>query len=221
MRPKLFAVILLTLACSACAEDRGQEIAKNVRTIRREQRPDRLLDIGKGFASVGDFTRAEEYFAAAIDQGGDEKVILPLLLRVCVLDGRYRSAIEYAENHLRHSPRDASTRFVIGTLYSAVGDVEHAKAAYTKVLNVEPDNADAHFALAVLLRDNEHDPVAADPHFREYLRLKPSGSHVEEAEASLVKPVVPVTMGVAPVTMGQPDVHLPTQIAPPDNEPKD
>ncbi|HEX7664858.1 MAG TPA: tetratricopeptide repeat protein [Polyangiaceae bacterium] len=214
--------MLVALACGGCAEERGQEIAKNVKTIRREQRPDRLLEIGKGFASIGDLTRAEEYFAAALEQGGDEKVILPLLLRVCVLDGRYRSAIQYAENHLRHSPRDTATRFVVGTLYSAVGDVDSAKAAYIQVLDVEPNNADAHFALAVLLRDNANDPVAADPHFREYIRLKPTGSHVEEAQASLVKPVVPVTMGVAPATMAPPETHLPTRIDPPqDNEPKD
>jgi len=31
--------------------------------------------------------------------------------------------------------------------------------------------------------------VAADPHFREYLRISPRGPHAEEAQASLLKSV--------------------------------
>lgn len=180
--------------------------------MRKEQRPARLVEIGKGFASVGDLTRAEEYFSAALEQGGDEKEILPLLLRVCVLDGRYRSAIQYAENHLKHSPNDVATRFVLGTLYSAVGDAERAKAAYDQVLEKEPNNADAHFAMGVLLRDTTEDPIGADKHFREYLRLKPGGSHVEEAQASLLKTIPTPTS--APATMAPP--QGPTQVDPPD-----
>jgi hypothetical protein len=46
----------------------------------------------------------------------------------------------------------------------------------------------AHYALAVLSRD-ENDPVGADKHFREYLRLAPNGPHAEEAQASLLESV--------------------------------
>ena len=43
--------------------------------------------------------------------------------------------------------------------------------------------------LAVILRDELHDAVGADRHFREYLRITPTGSHAEEAKGSLLKPV--------------------------------
>lgn len=210
--------------CSiGCGPTRGEEIQANLKTIQRDHRPERLVEIGKGFASIGDNTRAEEYFAAAIDQGADEHEILPLLLRVCVLDGRYRSAIQYAENHLRKSPRDVNTRFVVGSLYSAVGEVDKARESYEKVLEVEPSNADAHFAMAVLLRDTGGDALLADHHFREYVRLKPAGPHAEEAEASLLKTVPGSTPGSAPPLLAPPTMvpphQGPTRIDPPDANP--
>jgi tetratricopeptide (TPR) repeat protein len=210
-------VAAASLCVVGCAETPGERLQKNVKIIKRDQRPERLIQLGKGFASVGDLTRAEQYFSAAIESGADEREVLPLLLRVCVMDGRYRMAIQYAENHLKHSPTDIATRFVVGSLYSAIGDAERAQAAYNQVLDVEPDNADAHFALASLLRDIGGDAELADKHFREYLRLKPGGTHVEEAQASLLKAVP----GNSSDDNSDPIPPRPTQIAPPNNEPKD
>ncbi len=217
----LFVIALATSSVVGCAETPGDRIQKNVKAIKRDRKPDRLIELGKGFASVGDLTRAEQYFSAAIEGGADEREVLPLLLRVCVLDGRFRMAIQYAENHLKHSPTDIATRFVVGSLYSAIGDADSARAAYNQVLDVEPDNADAHFALATLLRDIGGDPVLADHHFREYLRLKPGGTHVEEAQASLLKTVPGNTSDDPTGNLGEPTQPFPTQIPPPNNEPKD
>jgi tetratricopeptide (TPR) repeat protein len=172
-----------------CAGSPGGEQQTNVKTFKREQNPQRLVELGKGFAGVGDLTRAEQYFAAAIEQGGDERAIIPMLLRVCVQDGRYRVAIEYAENFLRKHPNDVRTRFVLATLYQAVGDAPAARAQLLRVIDVHPDEAEAHFALAILMRDSQEDPLVVDRHFREYLRLKPAGSHAEEAQSSLLKSV--------------------------------
>ncbi|MGH7330293.1 MAG: hypothetical protein ACREJX_18255, partial [Polyangiaceae bacterium] len=70
-------VLPLLVACATgciawcttgCAPTRGEEIAANLKTIRRDQKPARLVEIGKAFASIGDNTRAEEYFAAAMEQ---------------------------------------------------------------------------------------------------------------------------------------------------------
>jgi tetratricopeptide (TPR) repeat protein len=216
--------LLLASAVVGCAETPGERLQKNVKQIKHDQRPERLIELGKGFASVGDLTRAEQYFSAAIETGADEREVLPLLLRVCVLDGRFQMAIQYAENHLQHAPTDIATRFVVGSLYSAIGDAGKAQAAYNQVLEVEPDNADAHFALAVLLRDIGEDPVLADHHFREYLRLKPGGTHVEEAQASLLKTVpgnMSGDMSGNPPSVTDPAPTFPTQIPPPNNEPKD
>jgi len=66
---------------------------------------------------------------------------------------------------------------------------EAARRALSLVVDARPEDADAHFALGVLLRDADHDYAGADRQFREYIRLKPRGSHAEEAEASLLKSV--------------------------------
>jgi len=183
------ATLLVTAAILGCTPTAGTNVQARMATMRKEQTQDKLVDRGKAFASIGDTTRAEQYFAAAMSQGKNEAAILPMLLTVCLSDGRYRVAIEYAEQYLKEHPSDVRVRFVLGTIYEAVGEEEPARSNLEAVLGAEPEDADAHYALAVLLRDGDHDPVAADPHFREYLRLRPRGSHAEEAEASLMKSV--------------------------------
>lgn len=156
-------------------------------TFNKEATTKNLVERGKAFWSVGDTTRAEDYLTAALDQGADPKQVLPLLLEICVQTGRYRSAIQHAETHLRRHPDDTRTRFVLGTLYAAIGETKDAKTALEEVVAQRPDEPAAQYALAVLCRDSDNDVVAADLHFREYLRIEPQGSHAEEARASLLK----------------------------------
>lgn len=183
-------IVGFSLFAAACGPATPAEKAQaDMQTMRTEQTADKLLDRGRAFAAVGDTTRAEEYLAAALDAGSDPKTTLPLLLQVCVTTGRYRSAIQHAENHLRKHPDDARTRFVLGTLYAAVGDNKDAASALERVIQDRPNDSRAHYALAVLARDTESDVVKADHHFREYLRLEPNGDHAEEARASLLKKV--------------------------------
>jgi tetratricopeptide (TPR) repeat protein len=179
-----------SLVLAGCGPATPAEKAQaDMQTMRAEQTPDKLLDRGRGFAAVGDTTRAEEYLAAALDAGADPKAALPLLLEVCIQTGRYRAAIQHAENQLRRHPDDVRTRFVLGTLYAAVGDNKQAETTLEQVVEIRPNDSKAHYALAVMARDADNDPVKADKHFREYLRLEPNGDHAEEARASLLKKV--------------------------------
>lgn len=182
---------VLAAALLACAPTPGSaaDVKARVATMKSEDTHDKLLDRGKAFANIGDSTRAEQYYAAAIAEGGNEAVIEPLLLSVCITDGRYRAAIEYAEQYLKRHPNDLRVRFVLGTVYEAVGDSLSARSNLQAVVDAHPEDPDAHYALAILFRDGDHDPVSADSHFREYLRLNPRGPHAEEAQASLLKSV--------------------------------
>lgn len=182
-------IAIFVLALAACAPSAGERVKSNVKEFNAEQSAKTLIERGRAFASVGDLTRAEQYFAAALDQGGDEKQILPLLLSVCAQDGRYRVAISYAESYLKKHPNDVHARFVLGTLHAAVGNAPEAKVELERVLVQNPGEAQAHFALATVIRDNQGDLTSADHHFREYLRLSPEGTHAEEARASLLKTV--------------------------------
>ena len=179
-----------SLGAVACAPPTaGDKVKADLETMRSETTADKLLDRGKAFATIGDSTRAEEYLAAAIEQGADPKEALPLLMNVCITAGRYRAAAQYAEGHLRRHPDDVRTRFVLATLYVALGENQPARTNLERVVEQRPNDANAQYALAVLARDADNDLVDADKHFREYLRLDPNGAHAEEAKSSLLKRV--------------------------------
>jgi tetratricopeptide (TPR) repeat protein len=181
--------LLLLASCASTSEGSGKQIQEDLATMRAERSPDRLAARGRAFASVGDMTRAEQYLSAAIDAGGDPGVLLPELLRVCIAAKRYRVAIDYATPWLRRYPSDTKLRFVVASLRSSIGDAVGAKTDLQQVIANQPDDAPAHFAYAVLLHDQLGDLADADREFREYIRLAPTGAHVDEARASLLKTV--------------------------------
>jgi predicted Zn-dependent protease len=174
-----------TVGCQSSAAFRARSSAQ---AFTSERSPDKLVDRGRAYASVGDTTRAEQYLAAAIDAGVDDRAVLSLLLQVCIEDGRYRMAIEYATRQLVKHPDDRRLRFVLGTLHEAVGDGEEAAKLLLEASS-EVDDPDVEYALAVVLRDERRDPVGADAHFTRYLHLAPSGEHADEARASVLRRV--------------------------------
>ncbi|MBX3225725.1 MAG: tetratricopeptide repeat protein [Labilithrix sp.] len=180
------------LALGGCASQKAQA-EQQIRAIEKESDAKTLLERGKAFAFVGDQTRAEEYLAAALSAGADPRDVMPLLMEVCVRTGRYRSAIQHGENHLRQHPGDVRTRLMVGALYAAISEPDRARTHLEQVIAKpvpppEKIHGEAHYLLGVVARD-EHDAVAADRHFREYLRIEPHGSHVEEARGSLLQQV--------------------------------
>lgn len=187
----------------------------DIASVRKESDAKTLVERGKAFAAIGDHTRAEEYLASAIEAGAQPRDVLPLLMDVCVQTGRYRSAIQHGENHLRKHPHDMRTRVMVGALYAAINESKQAKEQLAQVIASEPIadgeiaegvdaqtsaqsspgpvrlQAQAHYLLAIVARYTDNDVVGADRHFREYLRMEPNGSHAEEARASLLKRMAP------------------------------
>ena len=138
-------------------------------------------------ADAADYTRAEQYLNLAAKHGGDPAQVMPFLIDVCVRDQRYRAALQYAEEHLRRHPRAYRLRYIEATLLRALGDIGKSRQELQRVLDASPDYADAHYSMAVLLRDQLGSYTEADQHFREYLRLAPRGQHAEEAGESLLE----------------------------------
>lgn len=178
--------LLVGLTTVGCVHSAGAKLEQDTKMARSERDPSKLVEYAMSFRETGDLTRAEQYLNAAMEAGEDERKVFPLLLGICVADKRYRSAINYTEDYLRRHPRDQKLRFVLATLYSALEDHQHAKAELVRVIAGNPDLADAHYMLGVILRDNFADFQGSDAHFREYLRLDPKGSHEEEAHGSLL-----------------------------------
>lgn len=180
------AIVVGTSGCSPAAA--SPDKATVVTTFQKEQAPDKLFAEGKALAALGDSVRAEQYLAAAIAGGGDDKAITPLLVQVCVNDGRLRSAIEYAEPYVRKHPDDVRARYLLGTLYGGIGAFDRARVEYEAVIAAKPDSPEPHWALALLFRDDLNDLPNATVQFREYLRIAPTGAHADEARASIKDP---------------------------------
>ena len=174
------AVLLGAAGCAPAPTGAADRAA----VMRQGQSRDELVARGRAFASIGDLTRAEQYLSAALRQGADVKSVLPLLVHVCVQAGRYRVAADYLQAYGAADPENQQLHMLSGLLEAAVGDREVARHEYETVLRANPDDAAAHYALAILLRDTS-DAADANEHFRAYLRLAPSGEHAAEARASI------------------------------------
>jgi len=179
------SIALLLLAACGGSPSPGSDPARTLAIMKKAETPEKLVADGKAFAAIGDTTRAEEYFTAAVSQGGDESKIVPLIIEVCVRDGRYELAIDHASRYARKHPNDVRMRYVLGTLYAAIGDAGHARFELEFVVRAKPNDPEPHWALAKVLHDEAKDTASADDQFREYLRLAPTGTHADEARASI------------------------------------
>jgi tetratricopeptide (TPR) repeat protein len=181
MRFALLAVVLLACGGASANENPQEKLA----IMKKSEEPGKLVEEGRAFAAVGDTTRAEQYFSTAIARGADESVVVPLIIKVCVTDGRYELAIEYASRYTQKHPSDVRLRYLLGTLYAAIGDRGRARSELEYVVTAKPNDPEPHWALAKVLHDEGKDPTLADGQFREYLRLAPTGAHADEARASI------------------------------------
>lgn len=166
----------------------GQSAAAAAKAeLKHEVSARELMRKGEASAQLGDMTRAEQYFVLAQKAGADEREVVRRLLDVCVADQRYPVALEYAEQHLRRHPTDVDVRFMAASLRAAAGDLRVARDMMLDVLRARPNWAEAHYALASVLRQlgDAQELELADEHDLEYLKLSPSGLYAEAARDRL------------------------------------
>jgi Flp pilus assembly protein TadD len=153
--------------------------------MKKEATHQELLRKGEASAALGDLTRAEQYYVAAIKAGGDAERITKRLLVVCVADGRYPAALEYANQHLRLHPRDTYVKFAAASIHAALGDTLSARLLLEEVVKERPQWSDAHYSLATILRDQGGSRKRAEVHDLTYLRLEPEGPMAEQVRERL------------------------------------
>jgi tetratricopeptide (TPR) repeat protein len=188
MKTSGVAVALVWAAGSfGCAAPQSK-MQEGVAIMQAESAPDQLAGRGDSFAAVGDMTRAEQYFVAALRSGGDPARLVRRLIAVCVADSRYPVALEYADDYLRKHPGDIDVRYAAATLRIAIGDEARARQDLGLVLAAKPAFGEAHYVLALLDKGNG-DVMAADTQFRAYLASAPDGEHAEIARANLMRAV--------------------------------
>jgi tetratricopeptide (TPR) repeat protein len=180
--PLRWALLALGLLMAACgARQQHAESARN------EASADILLEHADASQAVGDMTRAEQYYVAAREAGAPEQIIIRRLLLVCVADRRYPVAAQYAEQFLRRHPNDTDIQFAAASIQSALGEHGRARALLEEVVKRQPRRAEAHYALASVLREREPAGPAADEHDLAYLTLEPQGPLAEAARARLTR----------------------------------
>lgn len=185
----LRAGLVVAAGLCACGPPMEAKVNQNIQEVKQERDPAKLVARARGFANVGDLTRAEQYLLDALDNGGDPKEIMPILIRVCLASGRYRVALKRANEQLKRDPRNVPLRFLAGSLHMALDETQLAQDHLLQVVKDDPNHADAHYALAIIARDSHHDLTKSDYYFRQYLRLRPEGTHADEAREGLLKSV--------------------------------
>jgi tetratricopeptide (TPR) repeat protein len=178
LRWALLAACLLTAACGGPQQ--------HAQSARHDASAETLLEHADASQAVGDMTRAEQYYVAAREAGAPEKIIIRRLLLVCVADRRYPVAAQYAEQFLRRHPNDTDIQFAAASIQAALGEHARARALLEEVVKQEPRRAEAHYALASVLRESKQDGSAADQHDLAYLTLEPQGPLAEAARARLI-----------------------------------
>lgn len=184
----LIFLLAVAAASSACASA-GDERRAEAEAVQKESTVTELLKKAEASVSVGDTTRAEEYYVSALKAGADPHLVVSKLLVVCVADQRFPAAIEYAEQYLYRRPNDLDIAFAAASLHAAVGEVPRARELFERVLQGQPDRADAHYALASVLRVEGEELELADQHDLAYLKLNPTGPFAETARARLSREV--------------------------------
>ena len=179
-----WAAMSLLGVAAGCVPTREAQMQDRIETSRRESEPTLLRERAQAYAEMGDYTRATQYLRAALAGGGDAEQILPLLVELEIKDQSFRAAAQHLVEHLRSHPKDVRGRFVLGSLFTALGQPQDAERELLYVLAASPNDAEATFALAVVYRDFIGNYARADDYFRRYLDLQPSGRHREEAAAS-------------------------------------
>lgn len=114
-----------------------------------------LLRLGREAARRGDAVRAEQYLALAIEQGGDARVVMPILLRACIKSSHLRTALNHAEPYLLANPEDDELRKLVATIHLGLGQTADARRELGLLLQRDENNPDAHYLLGVIASDHE------------------------------------------------------------------
>lgn len=172
--------LLLLLAVSACTN--SQLEPRSADTTRSEQAPaaSALFELGEGQARQGDNLRAEQYLLAAQRAGYPARRVLPVLLSVCLAQGRLRSALGHAEPYLRDHPHDHRLRQLVAAIYLGLGEVARGFRELQRVEEQAPSYAPAKYLLGVVADESFADTQAAQHYFEQYLQLDPHGEHAAE-----------------------------------------
>lgn len=179
------SVVLLSLCLTACSA--APAAAPATPETDHAAAAQALFERGMQFEKEGDSVRAEQYLAGALREGYDWEQALPPLLRVCLTGSRLRAALNYATPYLKTHPDAVWLRYLISTVYLGLGQPVKAREHLLAIQGKAPYQARTQYLLGQTEWEGFGNEVAAAAHYREYLRLEPSGPNSREVSEWLTQ----------------------------------
>jgi len=117
----------------------------------------------------GKYDSAMEYYkkAIAIDP---QLFIYKQALNLALQTGKLKEAKEYSEYIVKNDSTSAESWFLYGNSLWASGEIQEAKKAFEKVIEIDPEYADAYYQLSSLNMNNVEKAVN---YLKKFLELKP------------------------------------------------
>lgn len=182
--PRHRVLLLSFLLITGCAEKVSQ--AQSPSSPPRQSQ--HWLEQGRELSRLGQSVRAEQYLLAAWDAGASVDEVAPLLIEVCVKDGRLRSALFYVARVRRMQPSNTAVLQLSATLHSALGQSERAEQDVAALESLEPTQPEALFFLGeYLLLHGQCE--RGRKYLSEYLQRAPQGEDAPWARSLLSRDV--------------------------------
>lgn len=179
------SVVLLSLCLTACSA--APAVAPATAETNPTAAAQALFERGMQFEKEGDSVRAEQYLAGALREGYDWEQALPPLLRVCLTGSRLRAALNYATPYLKAHPDAVWLRYLISTVYLGLGQPVKAREHLLAIEGKAPYQARTQYLLGQTEWEGFGNEAAAAAHYREYLRIEPSGLNSREVSEWLTQ----------------------------------
>lgn len=145
------------------------------RSRRDQAGAERAFERGLQFLAAGDWNRAIYHFTLAIEQDDSQINAFLQLARAYESNGDPALAVDAYGYALRLHPGLIEPRLQSARLLIRLGGRSQAAAQLEIVLRQDPQQAEAHLLMGLLMRDQPEMLPAARRHLRKYLELSPEG----------------------------------------------
>ena len=185
-RVLFIVVVSMSLGCVSCGETSPAKRSTMPRPdpLNRAD-AERLYRHGANLAKQGDYIRAEQYMAAALERGYPEERVVPKLVQVCVHASRFYAGLKYARPYLDRHPQDWRLRYLVASLYLSLDDAGMARREFERVAHDAPNFANTYYVLSQLHRHQFKDIKQSRMYLEKYLQLEPQGAHSDQARLAL------------------------------------
>lgn len=141
-----------------------------------------LMDIYRRLGMKEELKRITRlYERAAIESGGEQHFKEGLK---AYMSGNYELAIKEFKRSIEINPSNPVPYSNIGYIYYDIGDMKRAYEYHRKAIDIDPNHANSHYGLALVYKAWK-DYDRAGFHWKEYLRIEPSGYYSRKAKEEL------------------------------------